>query len=164
MEPLSILEVADRDGNVLEENHPEPHEAIRADTAYMITNLLEGVTREGTAKHAASLNWPIGGKTGTTDQATDTWFIGFDPDITIGVWVGYDLKKSLGSSMQGAVVALPIWEDIMKTWIERRKKELSEPPTFVRPGNIVTVDTEKGPEVYIAGTEPTHTAAPATAE
>src|SRR5262249_2498205 len=69
MSPLPILEVTDRDGNVLEENHPEPHEAIRADTAYMITNLLEGVTIRGTAKHANALDWPIGGKTGTTDQA-----------------------------------------------------------------------------------------------
>ncbi len=169
MAPLPILEVTDRDGNVLEENRPEPHEAIRADTAYMITALLQGVTRHGTAKHANALDWTIGGKTGTTDEATDAWFIGFDPDITVGVWVGYDQKKSIGATMQGAVAALPIWEDIMKPWIARRRKELPEPPRFERPANIVTVEPgvlaqwvsadvrkylDNEPEVFISGTEP----------
>ncbi len=154
MAPLPILEVTDREGNVLEENRPEPHEAIRADTAYIITNLLEGVVKHGTAKHAAALNWTLGGKTGTTDDATDAWFIGFDPDITVGVWVGFDQKKSLGSSIQGAVAALPIWEDIMKPWIAKRRAESPDPPTFERPNNVVVVDGDDGPEVYIAGTEP----------
>ena len=84
----SVLKVTDRAGNVLEENRPEPKDAIRADTAYVITNLLRGVVQRGTAAKAASLDWPIGGKTGTTDDYTDAWFVGFDPDITIGVWIG----------------------------------------------------------------------------
>jgi penicillin-binding protein 1A len=154
MAPLPVLEIVDRDGNSLEVHRPEPHEAIRADTAFIMTDMLQGVIREGTARSAAGLGWPLGGKTGTTDEATDTWFIGFDPDITLGVWVGFDQKKSLGSSAQGAVIALPIWEDIMKSWIARRRAELPEPPTFARPGNIVEVATDHGREVYIAGTEP----------
>jgi len=163
MRPYPILKVSDRDGNVLEENRPEPKEAIRADTAFVITNLLRGVVQRGTAVKAAALNWPIGGKTGTTDDYTDAWFIGFDPDITIGVWVGLDQKKPIGSNQTGAEAALPIWMDIMKAWIGDRK----DPPTFPPPGNIVFVTVDKGsgnPEVddapgaiseaFIAGTQP----------
>ena len=94
MQPYSVLKVTDRAGNVLEENRPEPKDAIRADTAFVITNLLRGVVQRGTAGKAASLNWPIGGKTGTTDDYTDAWFVGFDPDITIGVWIGLDQKRT----------------------------------------------------------------------
>ena len=77
-----------------------------------MTSLLQGVVQRGTAARAASLDWPLGGKTGTTDDFTDAWFIGFDPDITIGVWVGHDRKRPLGPGESGAVAALPIWMDI----------------------------------------------------
>ena len=163
MEPYAIEKVTDRSGNVLEENRPEPRDAIRADTAFVITNLLRGVVQRGTAAKAAALNWPVGGKTGTTDDYTDAWFIGFDPDITIGVWIGLDQKKPLGNNMTGSDAALPVWIDIMKTWIGDRK----EPPTFEPPGNIVFVAvdrasggmTEEGAagaisEAFIAGTQP----------
>lgn len=163
MRPYPILKVSDREGNVLEENRPEPKDAIRADTAFVMTNLLRGVVQRGTAAKAAALNWPLGGKTGTTDDYTDAWFIGFDPDITIGVWVGHDQKKSIGRNQTGAQAALPIWIDIMKAWIGDRK----EPPTFEAPGNIVFVSVEKGSgtptadgtpgaisEAFIAGTQP----------
>jgi len=154
MTPLPILEVIDRDGSILEQHRAEPHEAIRADTAYILTNLLQGVVQHGTAVSANKLNWPLGGKTGTTDDYTDAWFVGFDPDITIGLWIGYDQKKTIGNGQSGTVAALPIWIDIMKTWVERRRAELAEPPEFHRPGNVVTVVTDHGPEVFIAGTEP----------
>jgi penicillin-binding protein 1A len=163
MRPYAISKVSDREGNVLEENRPEPKEAIRADTAFVMTNLLRGVVLRGTAQKAASINWPLAGKTGTTDDYTDAWFIGFDPDITIGVWVGLDQKKPIGSNMTGAEAALPIWMDIMKAWIGDRK----EPPQFASPGNIVFVTVDKGsgdpavegtpgaiPEAFIAGTQP----------
>ena len=163
MRPYPILKVSDRDGNVLEENRPEAKEAIRADTAFVMTNLLRGVVQRGTAEKAAALNWPVGGKTGTTDDYTDAWFIGFDPDLTIGVWVGLDQKKPIGSNQTGAEAALPIWIDIMKAWIGDRK----EPPAFPPPGNIVFVTVDKGsgnPEIagapgaiseaFIAGTQP----------
>jgi penicillin-binding protein 1A len=152
--PLPILDVVDREGNVLEQHRAEPHEALRADTAYIMTNLLEGVVQHGTAAAASSLGWPLGGKTGTTDDYTDAWFVGFDPDITLGVWVGFDQKKPIGSNQTGAVAALPIWTDIMKTWIDRRRAAGGDPPEFQRPGNVVVVPTLKGPEVFIAGTEP----------
>jgi penicillin-binding protein 1A len=163
MRPFPILKVSDREGNVLEENRPDPKDAIRADTAYVMTNLLRGVVQRGTATKAAALNWPVGGKTGTTDDYTDAWFIGFDPDITVGVWVGLDQKKPIGHNQTGAEAALPIWIDIMKAWIGDRK----EPPAFDAPGNIVFVSVDKGSgsaaepgtpgaisEAFIAGTQP----------
>lgn len=151
MRPFSVLKVTDRAGNVLEENRPEPQDAIRADTAFVVTNLMRGVIERGTAAQAASLNWPLGGKTGTTDDYTDAWFIGFDPDITIGVWVGLDVKKPIGRGQTGTTAALPIWIEIMKAWIGDR----TDPPTFEAPGNIVFVSNEQGVnEAYIAGTQP----------
>jgi penicillin-binding protein 1A len=163
MKPLDVLRVTDRQGNVLEENRPEPSEAIRADTAFVLTNLLRGVVQRGTAAQAASLNWPLGGKTGTTDDFSDAWFVGFDPDLTIGVWVGYDKKRALGPGESGSVAALPIWIDVMKAWIAKAK----EKPEFAPPSNIVflTVDRSTGVrvddgspgslhEAFISGTQP----------
>ncbi len=152
--PMLVLEVTDREGNVLEQHRPEPREAIGADTAYIMTSLLQGAVQRGTGVKAASLNWPLGGKTGTTDDYTDAWFIGFDPDITLGVWIGYDQKLPIGEKQTGSEAALPVWIDIMKTWVDRRRAELDAPPEFIRPGNIVVVPTERGLEVFIAGTEP----------
>ena len=163
MKPYSILKVTDRQGNVLEENRPEPKDAIRADTAFVMTNLLRGVVQRGTAAKAAALNWPLAGKTGTTDDYTDAWFIGFDPDITVGVWVGLDQKKPIGHNQTGSEAALPIWIDVMKAWIGDRK----EAPKFEPPGNIVFMLVDKGTggaaadgtegaisEAFIAGTQP----------
>jgi penicillin-binding protein 1A len=162
MQTYSVIKVTDREGNLLQENRPEPKDAIRADTAYVMTNLLRGVVQRGTAAKAAVLNWPVGGKTGTTDDYTDAWFIGFDPDITIGVWIGLDQKKPIGHNATGSEIAVPIWLDVMKAWIGDRK----EPPTFDAPGNIVFVSVDKGgtsatdgtpgaiSEAFIAGTQP----------
>jgi penicillin-binding protein 1A len=163
MRPYSVLKVSDREGNVLEENRPEPKDAIRADTAYVLTSLLRGVVQRGTAGRAAALNWPIGGKTGTTDDYTDAWFVGFDPDISIGVWTGFDQKRTMGPAGTGTDSALPIWMEIMKAWIGKR----TEPPTFEAPGNIVFVQVDRGSgnpalegtpgaitESFIAGTQP----------
>jgi penicillin-binding protein 1A len=163
MVPYSVLKVTDRDGNLLEENRPEPQDAIRADTAYVMTSLLRGVVEHGTAVKAMALNWPIAGKTGTTDDFSDAWFVGFDPDITLGVWVGYDQKKPLGPGMTGAEAALPIWVNIFRAYIGDRK----DVPKFEPPGNIVFVSIDKlsgsasepgAPgafnEAFIAGTQP----------
>jgi penicillin-binding protein 1A len=160
MEPRTVLEVLDRDGNTLEQHRSEPHDAIRADTAYIVTDLLTGVVRSGTAVSARALDWPLGGKTGTTDDYTDAWFIGFDPDITVGVWIGFDQKRTLGANQTGTSAALPVWRDIMQAWIARRRAALPAHPEFARPGNVVVVGTARGPEVFIAGTE-TSAAAPA---
>jgi penicillin-binding protein 1A len=161
MKPFSVLKVTDREGNLLEENHPQPQDAIRADTAYVMVSLLRGVVERGTGVKAAALKWPIAGKTGTTEDFGDAWFIGFDPDLTLGVWVGYDQKKPLGAGMAGAEAALPIWIDIFKAWIGDRK----DAPKFEAPGNIVFMNVDKDTgqatdlpgslnETFIAGTQP----------
>jgi len=166
MQPYQVLRILDRDGNVLEENRPQPREALRADTAYVMTNLLRGVVQRGTAASAASLQWPLGGKTGTTNDFTDAWFIGFDPNITVGVWVGYDDKKPLGPAETGAQAALPIWKAFMKAYIDARG-DRQNPPAFEAPGNIVFLNVDRATghpaeadapnvisEAFIAGTQP----------
>jgi penicillin-binding protein 1A len=158
LEPYSVVTIADREGNVLDEHRPEPHEALRADTAFVMTNLLRGVVQHGTANAAAALDWPLAGKTGTMDEYTDAWFIGFDPDITVGVWVGYDEKKPLGSGETGAAAALPIWMDFMKVYIQRHGDH-QNPPKFEAPGNIVFVTLDSGnTEAFINGTQPQNAA------
>ncbi len=164
MIPFRIERVRDREGHVLEENRPQPRDALRADTAYVMVSLMRGVVQRGTAQRARrELDWPVGGKTGTMDDYTDAWFVGFDPDITVGVWVGYDEKRSLGRNEEGARVALPIWIEFLKAYGADREP----PPEFQAPGNILfrTVDEMTGEqvarggrgtirEVFIAGTEP----------
>jgi penicillin-binding protein 1A len=166
MTPVEILKVLDRDGNLLEENRSEAVDVIRADTAYVMTGLLEGVVERGTAAAEHRLEWPLAGKTGTVDDNTDAWFVGYDPDLTIGVWVGLDEKKPLGKLETGAVAALPVWMDVMAAHIERHS-DRDDPPEFEAPGNIVflTVDRMSGSpatpgapgaisEAFIAGTQP----------
>jgi penicillin-binding protein 1A len=166
MKPLEILKVMDRDGNLLEENRAEATDVVRADTAFVMTNLLRGVVQHGTGQAAASLNWPLGGKTGTVDENTDAWFVGFDPNLTVGVWVGLDEKKPLGGTETGAKAALPIWMEFMKAYIDSRPDK-DTPPQFDAPGNIVflAVDRASGgvtdaespgaiSEAFIAGTQP----------
>jgi penicillin-binding protein 1A len=159
MAPYGVISITDRDGNLLEENRPEPHEAIRADTAFVMANLLRGVVQRGTAQAAAALDWPLGGKTGTMDEYTDAWFIGFDPNITVGVWVGYDEKRSLGPGETGASAALPIWTEFMRAYIDKRG-DRKAPPEFEAPGNIVLVTLDSGvTEAFINGTQPQAAAA-----
>ena len=158
LEPYAVMSIADREGNVLLENRPEPHEALRADTAFVMTNLLRGVVQRGTAATANALDWPLAGKTGTMDEYTDAWFIGFDPNITVGVWVGYDEKKPLGNGETGAAAALPIWIDFMKVYLDKYG-DRKNPPQFEAPGNIVFVTLDSGvSEAFINGTQPATTA------
>jgi penicillin-binding protein 1A len=166
LQPYQIVTVTDRENNGLEDNRPQPRDAIRADTAYVMTNLLRGVVLRGTAAAAASLDWPLAGKTGTVDDYTDAWFVGFDPTITVGVWVGYDEKKPLGPGETGSSAALPIWIDFMRAYIDRTG-DRSNPPRFEAPGNIIFVAVDRATgepvvdgtdgainEAFISGTQP----------
>jgi penicillin-binding protein 1A len=166
MTPFSVLTVTNRDGELLEDNRPQPRDAIRADTAYVMTSLLRGVVQRGTGAAASALDWPIAGKTGTVDDYTDAWFIGFDPNVTVGVWIGYDEKKPIGPSETGTTAALPIWMDFMKQYLDLRV-DRSNPPTFDAPGNIVFMAVDKATgepvadgadgsvtEAFISGTQP----------
>jgi penicillin-binding protein 1A len=162
MEPYSVVTIADREGVVLEERGPQPREAVRADTAFVMTTLMRGVVQRGTGAAALSLNWPVGGKTGTMDEYTDAWFVGFDPDISVGVWVGRDDNKPIGNNATGAAAALPIWNDFMRVWVDAQR-DRPTPPGFEPPANIVFVRTEPGIiDAFISGTQPT--AAPAGLE
>ena len=166
MQPFLAQAITDREGGLLEETRPQPKDAIRADTAYVMTTLLQGVVQRGTATAALSLKWPLAGKTGTVDDNTDAWFIGFDPNITVGVWLGHDEKKPIGGNETGATAALPMWIDFMKTYLDLYA-DREHPPTFDPPGNIVfmTVDRDTGDvtsdtnaraitEAFISGTQP----------
>ena len=84
MIPCQIERIVDRAGAVLEEGRPVPRDALRPDTAYIMVSLMRGVVQRGTGARARQLGWPVGGKTGTIDDYTDAWFVGFDPEITLG--------------------------------------------------------------------------------
>jgi len=112
--PRYITKVTDYDGHVLEENFAEVRDVISADTARSMTAMLQEVVKHGTAISADTLPIPVGGKTGTTNNFIDAWFLGFSPSITCGVWVGYDEKKTLGARESGARAALPVWTEFMR--------------------------------------------------
>jgi len=95
--------------------------------------LLQAVTQHGTGAAAAQLKHPLGGKTGTTSDYTDAWFLGFSPSITCGVWVGYDSNQTLGEKETGAVAALPIWMNVMRVAIAGKDDERF--PAMSRPAN-----------------------------
>ena len=161
--------MTDRDGSLLEERRPQPKDAIRADTAFVLTNLMQGVVHRGTGAAANSLNWTFAGKTGTVDDYTDAWFVGFDPHITVGVWLGHDEKKPLGPGETGTTAALPMWMEFMKAYLDlyHPDREKGERPRFEPPGNIIfmPVDRHTGEptmadaegavnEAFISGTQP----------
>jgi penicillin-binding protein 1A len=112
--PRYITKVTDYEGRVLEEDYADVRDVISARTARIMTSMLEDVVRHGTGVAAAALKVPLAGKTGTTNDFTDAWFVGFSPSTTCGVWIGYDEKKSLGNKETGARAALPVWMDFMR--------------------------------------------------
>jgi penicillin-binding protein 1A len=115
IDPHMIRRVATYDGALLEEAHPAIHEVIPPDVARTMTAMLEEVIQFGTGVEAKVLKRPAAGKTGTTQDYTDAWFVGFTPQITAGVWVGFDDKQnSLGKKETGARAALPIWTQFMQ--------------------------------------------------
>src|SRR3984893_17917088 len=114
-QPYTFERITDADGDSLEQNRPEAHEVESPQAAFQLLQMLKGVTQRGTGAAAASLKLNLAGKTGTTSDYTDAWFIGMTPRYTVGVWVGNDMKTvSLGPGMEGAKVALPIWMRILQ--------------------------------------------------
>ena len=141
--PRYITRVTDYDGRVLEEDFPDLKDVVSARTARIMTAMLHEVVLHGTAAAAARMPFPLAGKTGTTNDFTDAWFVGFSPALTCGVWIGYDEKKSLGAKETGARAALPIWMQFMKTALAGKDPGQFEPPPAAPPGAAVTqkVDT-----------------------
>ncbi len=112
--PFFIREVQDGAGNVLERTEPKAVPVISPETAYLTIRLMQEVLRSGTAASARSLSPNLAGKTGTTNENTDAWFVGGSPDLMAGVWVGFDTPASLGDRQSAASVALPIWSAFMR--------------------------------------------------
>lgn len=121
--PRLIRKVSNADGITLWEEPSQVDEVISQQSARTMMTLLRAVTAHGTGAAAAQLNHPLGGKTGTTSNFTDAWFLGFSPSITCGVWVGFDSRESLGEKETGARAALPIWMTFMKQAIAGKDGE-----------------------------------------
>ncbi|MDL1968320.1 MAG: PBP1A family penicillin-binding protein [Deltaproteobacteria bacterium] len=114
IEPVFITQIIDRNGNVLEEANITRKKVIDQSTAYIISSLLEGVVKYGTGRRVQKLNRPVAGKTGTTNNLYDAWFVGYTPRYITGTWVGFDNESSLGKGETGSMAASPIWLNFMK--------------------------------------------------
>jgi penicillin-binding protein 1A len=123
VKPRLIRKVSNADGITLWQDSPSVDEIVSQQTARSMMTLFRGVTAHGTGAAVAQMNHPLGGKTGTTSDFTDAWFLGFSPSVTCGVWVGFDSRESLGEKETGARAALPIWMDVMKTAIAGKDDE-----------------------------------------
>ncbi len=163
--PYLLEKVTDRSGYALERHTPQARKAMEPQVAFLLTHILEGVIDRGTGSDARRLDVDLAGKTGTTDDFTDAWFVGFTPRYTIVTWVGHDQKKRIGRNMTGAVAALPIWKAIVEAgldegWIPRGER-FAVPPgisfaqiehrTGLLPGPAATEIVE---EAFLTGTEP----------
>jgi penicillin-binding protein 1A len=109
VKPIFIKRIVDRSGQVIEENQPEAVEVISKETAYVMTDILKAVVQEGTGWRIKALKRPAAGKTGTTNNLRDAWFIGYTPELVTGAWVGYDDQKTMGKGETGSRAASPLW-------------------------------------------------------
>jgi penicillin-binding protein 1A len=134
-----IRSIRDLNDNIIEENSPERKQVIEKETAFIMNYILQGVVRSGTGWRARVLPAPVGGKTGTTNDFTDAWFIGFTPSITVGVWVGLDQKKSLGEEQTGSEAAAPIFVAFMENYL----KKYPEKGKFSPPSGVYMIDIDK---------------------
>ena len=134
-EPMTILKVEDRSGNVLEKNSPRPTEVLSEESAGVMTSMLQSVVDHGTGAPSRAMGFtiPAAGKTGTMDDYMDAWFVGYVPSLVAGVWVGYDQKRKIGPGMTGARAALPAWTDFMLSATRGRPVE-----DFPLPAGTVT--------------------------
>jgi penicillin-binding protein 1A len=165
--PYLIERISDVDGDILERTMPEAREVASPQACYQLLQMLRGACQRGTAARAASLGLPhIAGKTGTTNDFTDGWFLGMTPRYTIGVWVGNDKKTTLGPKADGARTALPIWIRLVGRLKERGR--IDPAADFESPPNVVftAVDYETGLratpdspkpilEAFVSGSQPT---------
>lgn len=140
--PSYLRKVTDYDGTVLEEKYPEVHDVVSERTARIMTSMLREVVLHGTAAAASRMRYSLAGKTGTTNDFADAWFVGFSRSLTCGVWVGFDEKKSLGNKETGARAALPIWMQFMNTTLRSIDRiEFPAPPLEI-PRDLATQHVE----------------------
>jgi penicillin-binding protein 1A len=168
LEPYAIALVQDSNGQMLEQTLFEPRQVISKEVAYLITNIMEDVIQRGTGQLAKTIQRPVAGKTGTTNDYTDAWFIGYTPSLAVGVWVGFDDLRSLGETESGAHAALPIWIDFMVPVLENQPVlpfEIPDDIVFVQvdptTGLLAQDHSDGGSvEMFAKGTEPTQSAPP----
>jgi 1A family penicillin-binding protein len=163
VEPTAIRYVTDAQGKLLFEDVPQGTEAMSPAVAYVITHMLRGVVERGTGQGAKVLGRPIAAKTGTSNDYSNAWFIGFTPHIVTGVWVGYDRPRSLGREETGSRVAVPIWTAYMGKVLTRIPREDFPVPDGV---TVAQVDEDPSgecvrpvPMAFLAGSEPAVTCA-----
>jgi len=163
-EPLSVLSVKDSEGKEIMRNEPKISEALSETTAYIVTYMLQNAIDRGTGKSIRDLGFtgPFAGKTGTTNEFTDVWFIGFTPRLAIGVWIGYDEKESMGSFMTGGYAAAPIVGEIMLKAYGRSSDDFPVPEKIVfkkicrKSGYLADVNCPKTLDMpFVTGSEPT---------
>ncbi len=163
VKPIFIKRIVDRSGQVIEENQPEAKRVISAETAYVITDLLKGVIQEGTGWRIKALKRPAAGKTGTTNNLWDAWFMGYTPDLVTGVWVGYDDRRAMGKGETGSRAASPIWLYFMSDVLKGRPVLDFEAPEGVvfakidaKTGLLAGVHSNRTVfQAFKGGTEPT---------
>jgi penicillin-binding protein 1A len=166
--PNSILRVEDQSGKIIWQPATRTVAVLDSAHAWLMTDALRDVVRHGTAVGSvgARINFPAGGKTGTTNDGFDVWFIGFTPDLVTGVWIGFDQPRKIKSNAQGGVLAAPAWTAMMREVYERR----AVPTSWPRPSGLTALDIDKTTgykatpfcpkdvhyiESFIPGTEPT---------
>jgi penicillin-binding protein 1A len=137
VQPMLITRVEDRRGNLLRENRPSVRHVLDAETAFLMTTMLADAVDRGTGSgvRAGGFRGPVGGKTGTTDDFRDAWFIGFTPDVVTGVWVGFDTPRTIMARGYGGTIAVPIWTSFMKEAAQPAKPGAA----FAVPQGIVKV-------------------------
>jgi penicillin-binding protein 1A len=168
--PFLIRKVVDRSGRVLESHEGHPGEPVVDPMSnYQLIQCLQGVAQRGTGARSNELNWPVAGKTGTTDDHTDAWFLGFSTRICAGVWVGLDEKKTIYKGADGAKAALPIWVDFMKVALSTTTKEEFQAPEGMEwadidryTGLIATSATQPEDILHLAFKPGTQPKAPST--
>lgn len=120
VKPICVRRILDRNGQVIEENQTQAVRVISSETAFLMTDLLKAVVAEGTGWRIRALKRPAAGKTGTTNDLKDAWFIGYTPDLVTGVWVGYDDAREMGKGETGSRAASPIWLQFMREALKGR--------------------------------------------
>ncbi len=161
--PYAVIQVKNRQGTVLESNIPQETEVLSAQTSYLAINLLKGVIKNGTGWRARKLGRPAAGKTGTTQDLNDLWFVGFTPQLVAAVWVGYDDHRSLGKKITSSGIVVPIWTDFMMEALKDKpvlKFSIPEGLVFEKvnkENGLLTLKDDKNAiyEVFLKGTEPT---------
>ena len=132
IKPIYVKRVLDRNGEIIEENQTETVQAIPKETAFLMTDLLKAVVTEGTGWRIRAMKRPAAGKTGTTNDLKDAWFMGYTPGLVTGVWVGYDDAKEMGKSETGSRAASPIWLEFMSETLKGKpKKDFKVPEGIV---------------------------------